>query len=238
VILFPIVLVWIEIWAFQEYRQRAGLRVGFDPDALTSGTKGPVRHEDVAEVRLLPSGVGTAVRLVSKDGRVVKLPTSVASLSHAGHALERTLVRHLAADIARRVQGGDVVAVGQSRVLALSHVVRGSGQLVLGLWLCLSLKFYHGPLNIQAGSRCIRRGIFGLSGFEVHQGGLVPRGGWTADLTPWGRLTLIRDDEIGLELSADDGRTFRASACASNAWPVSVWFRGPASPMRGHVEPK
>jgi hypothetical protein len=231
-ILLPIIFVWIQVWAYREYHQRAGFCIAYGGQGtLDLGPMGGVRFEDVAEVRLVPSGTETAVRLVLKEGKAVKLPVSVASLSGAGKMLEARLVRHLAEDLARRVEAGEAIHVAFSRSAALWCGVRGALQVLLGVGLVF-WKFRLGRLNIEAGWRCARRGCFGVSGFEIRRDGLVSTGSHESNLIAWRRLTLIRDDDIGMTLACDDGHHYSASIFARNAWPVSFWLRGPRSPLR------
>lgn len=217
----------VAVRGYREYRRRSALEVVVDLHALwtiVESRETLVRFEDVAWIRLSPTGSDFACVLGLRTGDVVHLPPEVAPFSLVSQDLETTLIPEMVRRLDETLARGEAVSMHVPRPQLLAPTLRALGTMLVSPWLLLSpWRFPLGIRLLAHAALVLRHAWLGLrGGFELHRDGLRR----TADsaVVPWNRLVRIRSDPLGLVLGSNDGQVFALSLLAVNFWPVLRWL--------------
>lgn len=237
--LFPVVLaimaVVIALWGVRDYRRRASITVEIEHDRVVvtvGGRSRTLAFAEVKAVRLVPAASDLACVLEPHEGRPLRFPPDIASLARVRAPLEPALVRPLALKIGERAAAGETVAVRERPMAAVLLIVRGIAELGLaGFFVVTLVSARHFFAVGRVGITHLRQGWLGLrGGLFVHDRGLGHYRNRNESPASWQSLEIVRADDAGLVVRADDGRYFIASPLADSYWPALLWIK---SRLRG-----
>lgn len=218
--------VVVALWAYRDYRRRAALEVLIDRDVLwtmVGNRETAVRFDDVATIRLTPSGWDFACILLLRSGDTLMLPPEVAPFSGVRDDLDATLIPELVHRLNERLELGESVSLRMPALALLAPSTRALVSLIVGSCLLLSLwRFLLGIRLLGHAVLVLRHAWLGLrGGFVLERRGL--RRSPESPLVPWDRLHLIRSDPLGLVLGSDEGKVFAVSLLTPDFWPALRW---------------
>lgn len=226
-VLLPVIGAGVAVWAYRDYRRRAALEVLIDRDALwtiVNARETAVWFDDVATIRLSPSGWDFACILVLRSGETLQLPPEVAPFSAVRDDLDATLIPVLVGRLDDTIQAGGRVSLRVPALTLLVPAWRAAVSLLLGPWLLLSpWRFLVGIRLLAHAAMVLRHVWLGLrAGFESERAGL--RRSAESPLVRWDRLERVRSDPLGLVLRSDDGEVYALSMLAPHFWPALRWI--------------
>jgi hypothetical protein len=228
-ILLPLFVVGVAVWAYRDYQRRAALEVVIDREQVTVGIdsrRSALRFDDVVSIRLVPTRIDFACALISRSGRVLRIPAEIAPFTLIRDALDATLIPELVRKMDDRIASGEAVALRISGARLLFAISRAAGALLLGLLMLVNpWTILMGILVVRHATMVIRQSWMGIrGGLVVEREGLLRFADTGTTPVSWGRLTRISSDPIGLVLRSTDGQFFTLSALTDDFLPAVRWI--------------
>jgi hypothetical protein len=226
-LLLPVILIGVALWGFRDYRRRAALNVEIDLAGMSISVHAHrtiVPIEDVASIRLYPTGLDFARILGLRSGRLLWLPPEVAPLSAVRDTLESTLIPVLLRRLDERLVRGESIALEVSWGRLVGPICRAYASLLVSHFLlCNPWRFVTGILVLGHARRVFQQSWLGIrGGFVLERAGV--RRHADAEIVPWNRLQRVRSDPAGLVLRSIDGKIFELSALTDDFWPILRWI--------------
>jgi hypothetical protein len=222
----------------RDYRRRAGGVIRIDDDRLEVLRRaGPdvYRFDQLKEIqgcgfaflKILEGPVHQSVpplTLRSEDGRILSLSIEEWPLADIGAELSKRALPRLTERLKQRIEAGETVSFGSSRLLALRYLAIGllcstAGLALIYAWWrqtpeehryrALTLPLLLLTTGIGALAMVKRAG----SGLSVGSTGVSGRDG---KLVPWTQLRRLRELSDSFTLETQEGRTLRLGMLAAN----------------------
>ena len=228
-ILLPLFIVGVAVWGYRDFRRRAALEVVIDRDQVTvviDSRRSVLRFEDVVSIRLVPTRIDFACALLSRSGRVRRIPPEIAPFALVGDALDATLIPELVRKMDDRIASGEALSLRISNARFLFTISRAAGALLLGVLMLVNpWTILMGILVVRHATLVIRQSWVGTrGGLVVEREGLLRFVDTGTTPVSWDRLTRISSDPIGLVLRSTDGQFFTLSALTDDFLPALRWI--------------